>query len=269
MNKEERVDRGSMEVTVAKLMIRCFGGFSVSLGDKTIPAKIWRSASAKVLFVYLTLNGPTPREKLMVLFWPDHPTQAARDNLNSILRYVRNALQTLNPAGRAFIVYETPCYSFRPSCPYVVDVQEFQRQIDLARRADLSSPEKLTYYDAALQLYHGLFLPEFYDDWILWEQDRLKELYLKALEELGRLYLERREFRPLLTLAQAMLHVEPCCEAAHELRLEADLALGPWVMGLHHYQQMEQALEDELGVRPNGQLRVLHQQLMAHQPMPC
>lgn len=269
MNKEKRVDQGSMEVTVDKLMIRCFGGFSVSLGDKTIPAKIWRSASAKVLFVYLALNGPTPREKLMVLFWPDHPTQAARDNLNSILRYVRNALQTLNPAGWEFIVYETPCYSFQPSCPCAVDVQEFQRQIDLARRAERSSPEKLTYYDAALQFYQGPFLPECYDDWVLWEQDRWKELYLKAAGELGRLYRERKEFHQALTLAQAMLQVEPCCEEAHELRLEADLALGQRVMGLHHYQQMEQALAQELGVRPNGQLRALHQQLVAHQPMPC
>ena len=147
-------------------------------------------------------------------------------------------------------------------------MQEFQRQIELARAAS-ASWEKIEHYGTALPLYRGSFLPEFYDDWVLWEQDRWKELYLAAAEELGRVYLKRQAFRPLLALTQAMLHVEPCCEEAHELRLEADLALGQWVNGLHHYQQMEHALAKELEVSPNGKLRVLHQQLVWHQPMLC
>lgn len=269
MNKEEMVNACSTEVTADTLVIRCFGGLSVSLGEKTIPHHAWRGPSAKGLFVYLVLNGPTPREKLMDLFWPEHDPQAASNNFSSMLRYVRNALQTLDRASRKFIPRDGPFYAFRPTCPYAVDVQEFKRQINLARRADPIGSEKITYYCAALQFYRDRFLPELYDDWATREQDWLQELYLDAAGELGTVYLQRREFFLLLSLTQQMLRVDLCCEGAYQLMLEADLATGQPVKGLRHYQQMEHVLADELGVSPNGQLQALHMRLSAPQPIAC
>ena len=112
MNKEAQMNWGLGEVAADTLVIRCFGGLSVSLGTNTIPSSAWRGRGAKILFVYLVLNGPTPREKLMELGWPERDPDVARDNLNSMLRYARRALETRHRAGREFIVYNNPFYAF-------------------------------------------------------------------------------------------------------------------------------------------------------------
>ena len=269
MNQKESFDLWPIEVTADTLLIRCFGGLSVSLGTKTVPSSVWRGRSAKAMFAYLVLNGPTTREKLMALCWPEDDPEKAENNFCSMIRYARNALQRLNSGGREFIARDGPFYAFRPSRPYAIDVREFKRQIDLARRADPSSPEKAAHYCTALQLYRDRFLPELYYDWVTREQDLLQELYLNAAQELGAVYLTRGAFSPLLALTQEMLRVDPCCEGAYQLMLEADLATGQQVNGLHHYQQMEHVLAKELEINPHEQLQALRQRLITQQPIPC
>ncbi len=157
----------------------------------------------------------------MDLFWPDHAPQAARGNMDSMLRYVRDALQTLDSMGRTFIACDGPFYSFRPFCPYVVDIQQFRHWIDLARQAPAESEERITDYCMALQLYRGQFLPELYYDWVTREQNWLEEAYLNASRALAEIYLLHGHPSEALELAHAMFRIDPCCEEAEELMIQA------------------------------------------------
>src|SRR5215210_3204777 len=74
--------------------LRMLGGFSVSVGSRTVGEDAWRlkKAASLVKLLALTPERRLHREQLMGLLWPDLDEQAAANNLRHALHVARRTL---------------------------------------------------------------------------------------------------------------------------------------------------------------------------------
>ncbi len=131
--------------TQAEYSLHLLGAFRLEMQGRVVHLPRRKVES---LLAYLALH-PEPtghsREKLATLFWGDTPDKQARMSLRTSLSVLRKAL------GAAVLIADADRIQLNPDCTWRLDVREFER-----RR--VAAPE------AALELYAGDFLPDFYDE---------------------------------------------------------------------------------------------------------
>ncbi len=114
--------------------------------------------------------------------------------------------------------------------------------------------------DQSVLLVSSELLPGWYDEWVLLERERLRQLRLPALEDLGALLLDRGRMGEAIDLAMAAVRAEPLRESAQRLLIRLHLAEGNRVEAQRQCGLCAELLFRELGVAPGRALTaLLHQ----------
>jgi DNA-binding SARP family transcriptional activator len=100
-------------------------------------------------------------------------------------------------------------------------------------------------------------LPGWYEDWVLVERERLRQLYLHTVEKLAVRELRAGNFGDALEAVLAALRAEPLRESPHRLLLEIHLAEGNYSEAINTYHAYRMLLRRELGVNPSPVMRRL------------
>lgn len=117
--------------------------------------------------------------------------------------------------------------------------------------------------DAALAAAWGLIdagedlLPGWYDDWVLVERERLRQLRLHALDRIGDRLLESGRWCEALQAGLAATRTEPLRESAHRLLVRVHLAQGNTAEAVRQYRLYADLLRTELDGRPSPAIRDL------------
>jgi DNA-binding SARP family transcriptional activator len=214
-------------------------GFGLELSDHGRPSTADDlPRSVQRLLAHLCLTSRPTRAAAAGRLWPDVPEAHAHGSL-------RSALWRLNRAAPGLI--EASGCALRLGAGVRVDV----RDLDVwARRATApcSGPEEAAVPDAALL---GDLLPGWYDDWVLLERERLRQLRMQALEAVAvRLALLGRHCEALQA-AHAAIRAEPLRESAHRTMIRIHLAEGNVGEAVRAYEFFRTMLQDELGVLPS------------------
>jgi non-specific serine/threonine protein kinase len=204
------------------LHIQLLGGFNLHRDDT--PIAPLDHPRLQALLAYLALQRRTPQscERLACQLWPDSTEAQARSDLRTLLHRLRQAF----PDADDFLHIEAQTVQWRTDAPWRLDVAAFEDALAQADQAEQRGDQAAA--SAALQgavgLYRGDLLPEWYDDWVLRERERLRQLFLVALDRLIRLLEQARNYRTALGYAQRLLRYDPLHEASYQrlMRLEAD-----------------------------------------------
>jgi DNA-binding SARP family transcriptional activator len=173
--------------------------------------------------------------------WPDVSEAHALGSL-------RSALWRLNNAAPG--VVEVSGGNLRLAAQVRVDVRDLS---DWAHRAVAPAfePEDAALPDTALL---GDLLPGWYDDWVLLERERLRQLRMRALEGVAARLAVLGRHAEALEAAQAAVQAEPLRETAHRILIRIHLAEGNVAEAVRAYEFFRTMLEDELGVPPTEQM---------------
>jgi hypothetical protein len=110
----------------------------------------------------------------------------------------------------------------------------------------------------ALEVLAGAeLLPGWYDEWVVFERERLRQLRMHALEELAVRLADRRQFALAMEAALQAVRIEPLRESAHRVVIGVHLAEGNLVEARRHYRKVRRLLRDELNVEPTAGLHAL------------
>ena len=253
-----------------QLEIRLLGGFEVRLDGEAVSG--FESQKSRGLLAYLALNPRTavPREKLASLLWSERPDESARRNLRQALYNIRCAL---TPADTELQVFAADHQSigFDPELDLWIDVDAFRHSISHGSTARGDDPRHLA---AAVRLYRGDLLAGFflrdcpgYDEWLLAEQEALRDEAVEALRTLIAAYLSRGEARFGIQYAKRLLAIDPLSEDAHRQLMRLYLVAGRRNSALAHYERLRNLLNDELGVEPLEETAELYRSILleAHQ----
>lgn len=206
--------------------------------------------SGQRVLAFLALHEH-PLQRLYVAgsLWLDLPEQRAYASL-------RSALWRLHRCGHCLVDVSAQQLALGRD----VDV-DLRASEALARRAlDTSNPDALDLEASALR---GDLLPDWYEDWVLVERERYRQLRLGALETLCARLTRAGRLHEALELALAAVAGEPLRESAHRAVVCVHLEDGNVSEALRQYRLYRQLLNGQLGLEPSERMQVLVRDLDA------
>jgi len=242
-----------------RLSLTLLGDFQARLGP--VPPLRLGARKAEALLAYLALppGQPHSRDKLAALLWDDRSPQQARSRLRETLFVLRRALACADP----------PCLELGSETLALhadavdVDVVAFERLVQAGSTEALARAVDLYRGD----LLEGLaFRGALFEDWLMGERERLREL---ALDTLAKLLAHQRVVGPAETALQTALRLtalDPLQETVHRTLMRLYAQLGRRGAALRQYQLCVGVLQRELGVEPEADTRQLYQEILRRRP---
>jgi DNA-binding SARP family transcriptional activator len=229
-------------MTAAQRFRLCLlGGFSLMVGDDMVSL----SPHLQRLLALLSLSEASlARRYVGGALWGDSTEQRAHGSLRSALWKLRDS---------SLDVIELVGDSMRLSADVHVDVRE---ATGLARGLLRGHFE-----DEALQLLEPALLsellPGWYDEWVLVERERHRQLSLHALEALCEHLIGQSRFGPAVLAGLAAVSREPLRESAYRVLMKAYLAEDNTYEAIRTYDRYVAVATRELGIGPSPQMSSL------------
>ncbi|MCC6191193.1 MAG: tetratricopeptide repeat protein [Anaerolineales bacterium] len=240
---------------VPTLQLQLLGDFQIAYHGKQLRSV--NTARLQSLLAYLLIHrqAPQSRQQLAYLFWPDTVEAKARANLRFFLHRLRRAL----PDAARFLEIGEANVTWRADASFSLDVAAFEDALAEAERETGAAARAL---QAAVTLYRGDLLPNCYDDWVLPERERLRQLYLAALARLVQVLETQGEYLAAISRAQQLLRQDPLHEESYRQLMRLHAGRGDRVGALRVYHACAAVLERELAVEPSPATRAEYEQLL-------
>lgn len=200
--------------------------------------------SAQRLIALVALRTVARREEAAGILWPDIPDARANARLRTTLwRLRRSGLDVLSAANGQLLVHDDVEVDYRDWMAVALPIIDHPGAVGEAHLGSLR--------------LHGELLPGWYDDWILLERERVRQLQLHAQEAAAEQLLRLGRHAAALEFALDALRMEQTRESAHRLVIRVHLAEDNVGEARRQFERCERVLISELGVRPSSQLQAL------------
>lgn len=199
--------------------------------------------SSQRLLAFLALHA-RPLQRLFVAgsLW----LAASEDHANASLRTTLWRLRRLDRG----LVQATPTH-----VALVPDVAIDLRDTSAAARRAISG--NLQEGDVSMLCNTEELLPDWYDDWVVIERERFRQLRLHALDALCDRFTGSGRYADAANAALCAITIEPLRESAHRALIRTHLAEGNHGEAIRHYELYCSLLERRLGLDPSPKLREL------------
>lgn len=198
------------------------------------------------LIAFVALSGPTHRCLVAGTLWREVPESQALASLRTgIWRTNRLVPDLVRVDGEQLSLATSMTIDCRRQ-------ESFATQL-----LDHPSGDEPWIDDAIEALWGGELLPGWYEDWVVFERERLAQLRLHALERMASLLTRRSDLDTALRLALAAVRTEPLRETANAVLIAVYVAEGNVSDAVHQYDVFADLLRRELGVDPSPSLAEL------------
>jgi DNA-binding SARP family transcriptional activator len=256
-----RSDKKRTSRSTEAVRIRLLGGFSVSVGSRTIKEDVWRLKKAAALLKLLALapGHRLHREQMLEALWPELRLKAASNNLRGAIYAARKALASNPTAGSRYLASEDESLVLCPQSDLWVDTDAFKQAATTVRRS--RDPAA---YEAALDLYSGELLPgDRYEEWAEEPRRRLRETYLSLLSGLAQLHEDQADYDTAAEVLRNLVAEEPTREEAHVGLMRLYALTGSKGEAFAQYRRLEEILLSKLGTEPAASSRALREEISA------
>ena len=143
------------------LRVSLLGRYEVQLDGRRVDLTL-RPVQLLLAYLLLKRGKSQRRERLAGLLWPDYTEASARKNLRNTVYRLRKVI------GDEYLAADRGCVTFDAAAPF---------WLDIALLEEAAAGDDAETMIQAAGLYQGDLLPGFYDDWILWERERLRSVF--------------------------------------------------------------------------------------------
>lgn len=205
--------------------------------------------SSQRLVCFLALhNKPLRRSYVSSALWLDSSEARAKASLRSSLWRV--------PSPDGLKVVDASNTHIRLNPVVTIDLHMV---IARARAVIDDDGANLAAVDVARELcaFGDDILHGWYDDWVIIERERFRQLRLHALDQLGEHLLTAGRYADASQVALSCVQAEPLRESAHRLLIRIYLREGNVAEAIRQYHRFARMLRDELGVNPSAAMEEL------------
>ncbi|HEV8655189.1 MAG TPA: BTAD domain-containing putative transcriptional regulator [Candidatus Limnocylindria bacterium] len=217
------------------------GAFELSRNGESIEL----ATPAQRVLAFLALHEqPVRRNHVAGVLWLDSNEDHAAGSLRSALWRIRR---------RGGSIVEVTQRGLRLSPTVGVDVRE---TIAWARRVGDAS-HVIEDADVREAFTGGELLADWYDDWILLERERLRQLRLHALEILSQRLVVAGRYGEAMEVALVSIRSEPLRESAHRAVISVHLAEGNPSEALRQFRRYCDLIRAQFGLAPSALMKGL------------
>jgi DNA-binding SARP family transcriptional activator len=230
------------------LCVHLFGQFFVRRNQQIVTGLA--AHRVQELFSYLVLyrDHPHPRETLAGLLWGDSSTIQSKTYLRKALWQLQAALDSGDKLAQSQVLLVEPDWvQLNSQADLWCDVATFEQAFADARgrpgaELDIKCVQELR---IAVDLYDGDLLEGWYQDWCLYERERLQQLYLAMLDKLTGYCEAHRECETGLAYGTRILRYEPARECTHQRMMRLHYLASDRTAALRQYDRCVIALNKE------------------------
>ncbi len=249
------------------LKVKLFGFARASYAGFPLPGFPNQQAGLLLCFLMLNKLHPHNRERLAAVFWADQPPYVARKNFRNTLWKLRQMLFVAGAQPEDYLDISDESVSFINFAPYQLDVDTLESAASFLNTPDESlNLNQVNQLETAVDQYDGDLLENVYEDWCLYDRERLRLVYLSMLNKLMGYHISQSSYERGLTYGQKMLVLEPTREDTHRQIMWLHWQMGDRAAALTQYKVCIQVLKDELGVAPLDTTRQLYEQILHVSP---
>lgn len=197
-----------MQMKQNELRLFLLDGFDLTVDDQS--QQLQPAMQRLIALVALGRRGIT-RERAAFQLWPDKSEERSKANLRSCLWRLGKLPFTIIDAGKT---------ALRLNSGVWVDVREGIEELSNG------DDDAVTRSLLPFQALQSDLLPDWYDDWLVVERERFRQLRTHALESQARRALSDGDSAAAIQLALASAAIAPQRESAHRLAAAAHLAEG-------------------------------------------
>jgi DNA-binding SARP family transcriptional activator len=232
------VSAGSGVMNGGRPSLSLLNAFELRCGGRIVTLPL----SAQRLLAFIALRQhPLQRVYVAGTLWTDAPEERAAACL-------RSSLWRLNRSGYALV--EATSTHLRLSSDVDVDIR---RAFTLAHTLlDADGDWRNGGGDGSLLAAE--LLPDWYEDWVVLERERFRQLALHALEAVAARQLEAGHLPQALEAALTLVQGDALRESAHRLLIRVHLAEGNSGEAIRQFELCRRLLQERLGVEPSPQL---------------
>lgn len=228
--------------TASRHRVFLLHGFELRLAAERVEI----TPASERLVAFLALQGRSVRRGFVSgSLWPDATTERANANLRSALWRV-----PVRDGTDPLVIATATHLGLHPDVD--VDFHVASREAAVALRVDDPDVDR-----GMVDLFGADLLPDWSEDWVLFERERYRQLRLHALDHLCTTLIEHRRYGEAMLLAMSAVSADPLRESGHRLAVEIHLREGNLAEAVQQYQSYASRLAEELGALPSTRLRRL------------
>jgi DNA-binding SARP family transcriptional activator len=232
---------GSVGSQRASARLGLLGGFVLETSARRLQLPL----HAQRLVAFLELQGAQlHRTYVAGRLWTEHDQEHAHACLRTTLWRIGSLPVSLIQATSTHLALD-------PSV--AVDV----RDLEICAHRILGGDAVPRNGDFARLAQSSELLPDWYDDWIPQDRERLRQLRLLALEAVGNELIGVQRYSEAALAALAAVGADPLRESAYRLLIRSYLELGNVAEALRQFGLFRKRLQQELGLQPSPQMREL------------
>lgn len=254
----------NQEQTLPEIYVRTLGGFSITIGDKTVTnynnssKKPWRLLEYLVTFRKREISP----DELIELIWGDEDSSNPLGALKTLLFRSRKLLEPLDFPTRNLIVQQRGSYTWGPDSSTIVDADLFEDFVKQASVEGLSDEKRTELLLEAIALYQGDFLPQSgWEYWVVPISAYYHSLYLDVVHQAVDLLFEVEDYATIIDVCQRALAIENYDESLHCSLILALHRSDNNAGALDHYNHTVEMFYNEFAITPSDELKNLYKQI--------
>jgi DNA-binding SARP family transcriptional activator len=244
-----------------------FGKFRLHCQDQELTGLCTHKMQELFCYLLLHRDRPQPRETLAGLLSGDAPTAQSRKSLRQTLWHLQTTLESWTVATEGRLLQaDTEWVQLNSSEPWLwLDVAVFEGTFSLVHDVPVHQldPDSVQTMHSAVKLYQGDLLEGWYQDWCLYERERLQQMYLVMLDKLASYSEAHQEYEAGTAYGMQILRHDRARERTHRQLMRLYYLAGDRTEALRQYERCVAALDQELGVKPAQSTMALYGQIRA------
>ncbi len=242
------------------LHVSLFGKFHARCGEQ--PLAELDACKVQELFSYLLLHSSRPhhRETLANLLWREQSPVQSKGYLRRTLWQLQNAIP--EDYGSILLV-DADWIQVSRTEALRLDVADFERAFARVKGQPGGTLAETAVHDLAdaVQLYQGDLLEGWYQDWCLFERERLQQMLLMMLDKLMEHCESVGAYETGITYGMEILRYDLARERTHRRLMRLRYLSGDRTGALRQFERCTAVLEQELGVKPAATTERLRAQI--------
>jgi DNA-binding SARP family transcriptional activator len=251
---------------MAILEVHLFGKLSVQHDGQELPGFDVRKVQELLCYLLLYRDRPHSRESLASLLWGNTSAALSKKYLRQSLWQLQAALDARGgDVSQHLLNIDADWININPDFAFQIDIAIFEdayREIQRAK-STLLDPGQFESLCQAAALYRGGLLEGCYEDWCLYERERLENSFCYCLDKLIDHAAATRQLDLGLAFAMRLLQMDRARERTHRHLMRLYYLSGDRTAALRQFSRCTAALRDDLDVAPSELTHALYSQIKA------